>query len=201
MDGEPAQEQNLYRSYQARPDPIPLALSSPPAAPLPAVPGEAGSCAERRSGAAGQNNLYPKFLRLLCVLKRLSGLSVTFLASSATPTRLPCPASSSAQAPRATQPLASTPSAGPWCTNQTASGWGFGQKVWATSCFLSLTQLRTCHLWAGLGVTAASGRGAGTATHPGSPEGAGRTTYAEELGRKSMNTVQSEQILAEPAPS
>lgn len=37
--------------------------------------------------------------------------------------------------------------------------------------------------------------------HPGSPEGAGGTTLAEELGRKSMNAVQSKQILAEPAPS
>lgn len=32
------------------------------------------------------------------------------------------------------------------------------------------------------------------------PGGAGRTAFAEKLGRKSMNAVQSKQILVQPAP-
>lgn len=72
MDGEPFQEYNLYRNYWAGSNPVPLTLSSPPAASLPVVPGKARSHAEGSSGAAWQkgNKLFtPKFLRLFSVLK------------------------------------------------------------------------------------------------------------------------------------
>lgn len=54
MDGEIFQEYNLYRNYGAGSNPVPLAPSSPPAASLPAVLGEARSHAEGSSRAAWQ---------------------------------------------------------------------------------------------------------------------------------------------------